>query len=261
MNPTQQQPIGDKEARRLAKGLVALFSAPLKVMGKPSIEKPLTISDMIRMGGTVLSGLNAATGDPALKESNREFILKVCELVHVPDQLEDYLYGRIKERAENASEVTNAISEVEELMSGSGAGRRFLKKAIVGLLPKVPRGRPTDFNPDSDPDRFLALSERLAPVSGQLLTLREHFPKRTNKELMVFLKAEDPRGAEFMRRHETFISQTLNDLDFRVLKNHKTRVRRLADALAGRELFHWAFKYSVQRGLELRRSADIPPEE
>jgi hypothetical protein len=256
-----QHPIGDNEARRLAKGLVVLFSTPLKVMGTPSLEKPLTIADMIRMGGTVLSGLNAATGDPTLRETNREFILKVCELVHVPDQFEEYLYRRIKERSENAGNITEAISEVEELMSGPGAASRFLKAAILGMLPKGTRGRPTHFNPDSDTDRFLALSSRLSGVCTQLLNLREMCPNKTQKDITDFLKTEDPQGAEYLHKHAAFVTQTLNDFDFRILKTHKTRVQRLADAIAGKELFIWAFKYSVQRGGEFRRSKGIALEE
>ncbi|MGA8089470.1 MAG: hypothetical protein WCA10_19510 [Terracidiphilus sp.] len=262
MTKSDQHQVTDKEARRLAKGLVVLFSAPLRVMEVSGLEKPLTIADMIRMGGTILGGLNAATtNDSLLKEKNREFILKVCELVYVPDELEEFLFGRIVERRENAGDINEAISQVEGLMSGPGATRRFLKEAIAGMLPKGPRGRPTQFNPDSDPDRFLALSSRLMRVCGQLLNLRELFPKKTNKELADFLKTEDPKGAEFVQKHEGFISQTLRDLDFRVLKAHKTRVQRLADAIAGRELFHWTFKYAVQRGGEIRRFKGIEREE
>lgn len=261
MTSPEQHPISDREARRLAKGLVVLFSAPLKVMQISRLDKPLTIADMIRMGGTILSGLNAATGDPKLKETNRELILKVSELIYKPDQFEEYLYHRIKEQDESAGNITDAISQVEDLMSGPGAARRFLHKAITGVLPKGPRGRPTQFDPDSDPDRLLSLSSGLTHVCGQLLNLRELFPKKTNKEIIDFLKTEDPGKAELVGKHEEFVSRTLSDFDFRILKIHKTKVRRLADAIAGRELFHWTFKYAVQRAGEIRRSKGIEPEE
>jgi hypothetical protein len=261
MTSSEQHPISEKEARRLAKGLALLLSSPLRVMRTASLEKPVTIADMIRMGGTILSGLNATTNDSRLKERNNEFILKVCELVYVPEKLEEFLFGRIIERTENAHDITEAISQVEGLMSGPGAARRFLHNAIAGVLPKGPRGRPTQFNPDSDPDRFLALSSKLNRVCGQYLNLRDLFPKKTNKALADFLGTDDPRGAELVRKHEGFILQTLSDLDFRILKNHKTKVRRLADAIAGKELFHWTFKYAVQRGGEIRRSKGIEPEE
>jgi hypothetical protein len=35
------------------------------------------------------------------KGKNREFILKVCELAHKPDETEEFLFHCIKERADN----------------------------------------------------------------------------------------------------------------------------------------------------------------
>ena len=261
MKSPEDHSITDEEARRLAKGLVVLFRSPLKLMGNADLEKPITIADMIRMGGTILNGLNAAKGDGNLKEQNREFISTVCELIYLPDAMEEFLYNLIKERGETAGDITDAILQVEDQMSGRNAARRFFHKAIAEVLPKARRGRPTEFNPTTDPDRFLSLSSQLNRVCDNFLRLREQFPRKSNMELMDFLKSEDPKAADFVRKHGEFISETLSDFDFRDLKTHETRVRRLADAIAGKELFDWSFKYAVQRGGEFRRSKGIDLEE
>ena len=261
MKSPEQHPITDEEARRLAKGLVRLFRSPLKVLGTHGLDEPITIADAIRLGGMLLAALNVATGDDWLMEKNREFLTKLAEYIYLPDEMEAFLFSRIKARAETAEGINEAITQVEGLMAGPGAIRRFIKGAIADVLPKAPRGRPTEFDPASDPDRFLNLSEQMSGVCNQFLGLREQFPRKSMKELIVFLQSENPKGTEFLRKHSGYITKTLSDFDFRILKTQNARVRRLSDAVAGKELFNWAFTYAVQRGGEFRRAKGIEPEE
>jgi hypothetical protein len=261
MNSPEQHPVTDEEARRLAKGTVRLIRSPLKIFGAKGLEKPLTIADTIRLGGTLLAALNVATGRDWLKERNREFLTKVAELIYQPEAMEEFFYIRFKKRTENPGDIAEAITQVEEEMAGPGAVRKFLKKAIKDVLPKPRRGRPTEFKPASDPDRFLALSAQLNPVCGQFLGLREQFRRKSNKELIEFLRPEDPIGVDLLRKREGYISETMNGLDFRILKTQQTKGRWLADAVAGKELFDWSFTYSVQRAGEFRRSKGIDPKE
>jgi hypothetical protein len=231
------------------------------MIGPHSIEEPLTVADAIRIGGTLLAALNAATGRDWVKERNREFVLRIAELAYEPDAMEEFLYKRIKDRSETAEGVTEAITQVEGLMVGPGAVRRFLKTALTEVLPKPARGRPTEFKPSTDPDRFLDLTGQLIDICSQFLDLRDKFPRKSIKELLVFLQSENPKAIELMRKHGNHITKTLNEFDFRVLKTQNARVRRLADAVAGKELFGWAFTYAVQRGGEFRRAKGIEPEE
>jgi hypothetical protein len=261
MNSPERQPVSDEEARRLAKGLVRLFRSPLKLIETRPIEEPVTIADTIRIGGTLLAVLNVATGRDWVKEQNREFILQVSELIYLPDAMEEFLYKRIKDRSETAEGITEAITQVEALMMGPGAIRKFLKMAIFDTLPKPARGRPTEFKPASDPDHFLSLSTQMSGICGQFLDLRHQFPRKSIKELLVFLQTENPKGIELLRKHGSYISQTMNGFDFRILKTQNARVRRLSDAVAGKELFNWSFTYAVQRGGEFRRAKGIEPEE
>jgi hypothetical protein len=261
MDSPAQHPMTDEEARRLAKGLVRLLRSPLKLIGTRSVEEPVTIADAIRIGGTLLAALNVATGRDWVKEQNREFLLQVAELVYLPDAMEEFLYKRIKDRSETVEGITEAITQVEGLMVGPGAVRKFVKMALFDVLPKPARGRPTEFKPASDPDRFLSLSAQMSDICSQFLDLRGQFPRKSIKDLLVFLQSENPKGIELMRKHGNYITQTMNDFDFRILKTQNARVRRLSDAVAGKELFGWAFTYAVQRGGEFRRAKGIEPEE
>ena len=63
-----QHPVTDQEARRFAKALAQLFRSPLKVLGAEGFDKPVTIADAVRLGGTLIASINLATGDPILKE-------------------------------------------------------------------------------------------------------------------------------------------------------------------------------------------------
>ena len=261
MDSSMQHPITDEEARRLAKGLVRLFRSPLKILGTHGVDEPLTIADAIRIGGTLLAALNVATGRDWVKEKNREFLLQLSEFVYLPDAMEEFLYKRIKDRSETAEGITEAITQVEGLMVGPSAVRKFLKMALVDVLPKPARGRPTEFNRAGDPERFLSLSAQMSGICSQFLVLREQFPSKSIKELIVFLHSDHPNGAELLGKHGSYITQTMNDFDFRILKTQNARVRRLSDAIAGKELFGWAFTYAVQRGGEFRRAKGIEPEE
>jgi hypothetical protein len=261
MSSSEHHQVTDEEARRLAKGLVRLFRSPLKILNPGGFDEPVTVADAIRLGGILLVALNSATGDPLLKEKNKVFATKIAELAFLPEEMEEFLYNRIKERVETADSINEAITQVEELMVGPGAARRFIQKAITETLPKARRGRPTEFNPLTDPDRFLVLSEKLNPVCDLFLQLQEQFPRKSSKEIVDFLKPEEPNAVDLMRKHERFISETMNDFDFRILKTQKTRARRLADAVAGKVLFGWSFKYSVLRGGEFRRLIGVDQEE
>jgi hypothetical protein len=261
MDYPEQHPITDEEARRLAKGLVLLLRSPLKLIGTHSIEEPVTIADAIRIGGTILAALNVANGRDWVKERNREFLLQLAELSYLPDAMEEFLYKRIKDRSETAEGITEAITKVEGLMVGPGAVRKFLKMALLDVLPKPARGRPTEFKSAGDPERFLSLSAQMSGICRQFLALREQFPRKSIKELLVFLQSENPKGIELLRKHGSYITQTMNGFDFRILKTQAAKVRRLSDAVAGKELFRWAFTYAVQRGGEFRRAKGIEPEE
>lgn len=262
MDSLQRHPITDEEARRAAKSLVRYFRAPLKVFGNRGLEEPpLTIADTIRLGGTLLSGLNIATGRDWLKEKNREFLTNIAELIYQPEAMEEFLYIRIKERAENPDDINKAITQIEEQLSGPGAALRFIKKIIKEVLPKMRQGRPTEFDPVIDPDRFLALSTEMTADCERFLGLREKFPEKSHKELIEFLQCKAPDGTNLMRKHQSYISEVMNELEFRTLKTEKARVRRLADAIAGKELRGWAFSYSVQQAGVFRRAKGIKPEE
>lgn len=261
MNSSEQHPISDEEARRLAKGLVRLFRSPLKLLGTRGFDEPLTIADAIRIGGLFLAALNVATGRDWLKEKNREFLTQLAENIYLPDEMEKFLYARIKERAENPSDINEAIEFIERQLAGPGAVRKLIHRVLKEALPKPRRGRPTEFNPDSDPDLFLALSTTLVRVCNQFLGLREQFPTKTDGAIIDFLESENPKGAALVRKHEGYISRTINELDFRILKSRETKVQRLADAVAGRELFKWSFTYAIQKAGEFRRSKGIDPEE
>jgi hypothetical protein len=137
VNSSEQHAISDEEARRLAKGLVRLFRSPLKVIETHDIEEPVTVSDAIRIGGTLLATLNVATGRDWVKEQNRQFVLQISELIYLPDEMEEFLFKRIKDRTETAEGITEAITQVEALMMGPGAVRKFLKMAISDVLPKL----------------------------------------------------------------------------------------------------------------------------
>jgi hypothetical protein len=242
-----QQTVSDEEARRLANGLVYLFRSPLKVLGADGFHKPVTIADVIRLGGILIASINLATGDPPLKEKTAEFAAKIAELIYLPEDMEQFLYNRIKDRVENPAEVNEAITQVEKLMSGPGAARRFIKMALNEVMPKGRQGRPTEFNPGSDPDKFVVLAARLSGLCRLFLDLRDKFPAKSNRAIMDFLESEDPKGEALLRKHEKYISQILTEFDFRILKTSETRARRLADAIAGKELFGWSFTYAVQR--------------
>jgi hypothetical protein len=181
--------------------LVRFFQAPLRILGKHDLEQPLTIADAIRIGGVLLSGLNRANGRDWLKEQNREFLTKIAELAYLSDEMEEYLFTRIKARVETAEGITEAITQVEGLMAGPGAIRRFIKEAIADVLPKAPRGRPTEFNFAGDPERFLSLSAQMNGICSQFLGLRDQFPSKSIKELLVFLQSEKPKGIELLRKH------------------------------------------------------------
>jgi hypothetical protein len=261
MDSPQKQPVSDNEARRLAKTTVRLFRSPLKVVGIRGFDEPVTIADAIRLGGILLGALNVANGRDWLKEKNREFVTKIAEYIYQPEAMEEFLYVRIKERAESENEILEAISQVEEQMAGPGAIRRFIKKAMAEAMPKARRGRPTEFNPASDPDRFLSLSSQLAAACGQFLGLQVQFPRKSSREIIDFIKPENPNAAEILRKREGYIALTMNDSDFQLLKTQETKARRLADAIAGKELFDWSVTYAVQRGGEFRRSKGIESEE
>jgi hypothetical protein len=261
MDSPQQHPITDEDARRLAKEWARLMQAPIRVMGTRDFEETITTADMVRFGAMLFNGINKSTRDHLLKEKNRKHISTVINLIHEPDALETYFYNLIKERGEGAGDINEAIAQIEQINSGPGADRKFLQKAIAEALPKARQGRPSEFNPVSDPERFLALSSHLNRTCDLFLSLREQLPKKSNKELIDILEPEDPLGAEVMRKREGNISQILNDPDFCTLKTRKTRGRWLADAVAGKELFDWSFTYSVQRAGEFRRAKRIDPEE
>lgn len=261
MDSPEQQPATDEDARRAAKELVTLFRSPLKITGTHGFDKPVTIADAISLGGAFLGALNAATGDPGLKENNKVFAAKIGELIYLPDEMEEFLFNRIKERTETAEGITDAITQVEELMSGPAAARRFMRKVFTEVLPKGRQGRPTEFNPETDREPFLALSEKLQPVCSEFLNLREHFPRKSITELLEFLRQEHPQETDLMREHEGHITKSMTELEFRILKARGAKVRRLADSIAGKELFGWSFVYSFQRGAEFRRLKGIDPEE
>lgn len=185
---------------------------------------------------------------------------KIAELAYMPDEMEEFLPTRIKAHLETAEGITDAITQIEWLMSGPGAFRRFIQEAIADVLPKAPRGGLTEFDPARDPDRFLNLSEQMSDICNQILGLREQFPRKSINELIMFLYSENPEGTEFLRKHRGYITRTMNDFDFRILKTQNSRVRRLSDAVAGKELFGWAFTYAVHRGGEFRRAKGIVPE-
>ncbi|MDR3711821.1 MAG: hypothetical protein P4L51_03310 [Puia sp.] len=262
MNIPSQKPVSDEQARRLAKGFVALFTAPLKVMGKRGFESPVTIADSIRLGGVFIAAFNVATVDPTRKEKTEAFAQKIAEFIYQPEEMEEFLFTRIKERLENEQEIIEAISQVELELSGPGAFRRFVKKAMAEAMPKGRQGRPTTFDAETDPERFLALSSELIYLCDRFLLLREQFPAKSNKSIMNFLESEDAKGEAILRKHERFITETMGEFDFRVLlKAHTTKVQRLADAIAGRELLNWSFTYSVQKAGEFRRARGIEPKE
>jgi hypothetical protein len=256
-----QHPVTDQEARRFAKALAQLFRSPLMVLGAEGFDKPVTIADAVRLGGTLIASINLATGDPILKEKTAAFAIKVAELVYVPEALEEFLYNRIKERIENPVEVNDAITQIEKLMSGPGAARRFIKVALNEVMPKGRQGRPTEFDPGSDPGKFLVLASRLSGLCSLFLDLRDKFPAKSNRAILDFLESEDPKGEALLRRHEKYISNTLTEFDFRILKTRETRARRLADAIAGKQLFGWSFTYAVQRAGEFRRAKESAAEE
>ena len=62
-----------------------------------------------------------------VKERNREFLVQLAELSYLPDAMEEFLYKRIKDRSETAEVITEAITQVEGLMVGPGAVRKFVK--------------------------------------------------------------------------------------------------------------------------------------
>jgi hypothetical protein len=258
---TEPDAVTDESARRLANALVQLFTSPLKVMGTRGAESPVTIADAIRLGGLFIAAFNVATGDPVLKEKTRVFAEKIVEFIFQPEAMEEFLFNRIKTRLESEQEILESIALVEAQLAGPGAFRRFVKKAFAEAMPKARQGRPTQFNPESDPDRFLSESARLAKTCGQFLDLKEGYPNRSTKELLAFLESDDPKGIGILRKHERQIDQTLNDLDFRILKSPKSRTTRLADSISGKELFGWSPTYAIQRGGELRRSKETASEE
>jgi hypothetical protein len=261
MDSSQQHLVSDHEARRLAKGFVKLITSPFKLMGTHGVEKPVTIADAIRLGAIFIGAFNVATGNPELKEKTQIFTEKIAEYIYLPDAMEEFLFIRFKEQLETKEEILKSISYMEAQMSGLGAVRKFLKTVLAETMPKARQGRPTLFNPDSDPDRFLDLSAKLSNICSQFLNLQKQFPRKSVKELIDFLLPEDPKGAEFLRKRVGYVSEIFNDFDFRILKTPKARVRRLADALAGKQLFNWSFTYAVQRAGEFRRSKGIDPEE
>ena len=261
MGSIDRDPVTDEDARRLAKNLTSLFSSPLKVFGKEGFSKPVTIADAIRFGGILIAGINSATGDPALKERTADFTAKIAELAYRPEELELFLYSRIKERTDNPAEIEQAVAQTDALVSGPGAMRRFVFKAIREVLPKGRTGRPSDFDFAHSPEQFLEASSQIQGACHQFLSLHEQFPKKTIKGLCEFLQDTDAQGVNLMRKHEDFISQTLNDYDFQILKSAETRSRRLADAITGKELFGWSYKYAVQRGGEFRRAKEANSEE
>ncbi len=257
----EQHPITDEEAKTIAKELVRVLFTPVRILGLRSYDEPITIADMIRVGGMVVNGVNQATRNILLKETNRQNIAKVLEGIVSPEGMEEHLSALIVARQEDPNEIQKAIAELQNLMSGPGADRNFLKKAIAEAMPKLRQGRPTDFDPASDPKQFLALSAQLSCVCDLFLGLREKFPNKSSRTLMDFLESDDPIAETIMRKHEDHISQAMSEPDFQTLKRHNSKVRRLADALAGKELFGWSFVYAFQRGAEFRRLKGAESEE
>lgn len=261
MASPDQQPISEEDARRLAHDLVQLFQAPARVFGSHCNDKPITIADIIRLGTMMAGGVNETTQDDLLKRHNQQFLGNIVRLVDSPLEMEAYLSGLILSHHENAGDIHEAIAQVNALTSGPRADFRFMKKAIEEAMPKQPPGRPTGFNVASDRQAFLDLSSDLSRACEPLLTLKEQFPKKTVKELIAFLEPQTLDGSARLRKREEFIAQAMSESHFQNLKEHKAKVRRLADAIAGSELFGWKYTYAIQRGGEFRRQASRSNEE
>lgn len=251
----ETQQMSDEKAKEAAKSLARALLAPLPFLKKGmSSQTEITLADMIRTGAIILQGLNDGYRDEILREGNRALINKVLESVHSPESLEEFLYERIKKRNTTEAEIDKAVVETEELMGGPGGVRRVIKLAIADAIPKPARGRPSNFNPAIDPDRFLSASVEIEDTCKLFLDLRRSFPGKSTKDLFDFIQAESPKPIALMKKQTAYISRILRDPDFDALKGENTKARRLADAVSGRNLFHWSWTYSVQRGQEFRRA-------
>jgi hypothetical protein len=260
MPSPEQHPITDEEARRLAKGLVRLFQTPLRVIGTRDFDESITTADMVRFGGMLLGGVNASARDHLLKEKNRQHIAKVLELSHQPDALEAYIFNLIKEKGEGAGDINEAIGQVEGLLSGPGADRKFLQKAIAEAMPKARAGRPTEFDLATDPGRFLVYSSELITLLTKFAELKATLPEKSVVQILDFLDSEDSAKTEILRNHTQYISEIMGTPEFKAPKAIAIKARILSDAITGRELFGWSRLYSIQRAAEFRRLKQVEPE-
>lgn len=245
----------EEKAREAAKSLSRTLLAPVRVLKKGlSPQKEITIADMIQMGAVFLSAINDGYRDAILKKGNRALINKVLESIHSPEPLEEFLYERIKHKPATETELDAAIAEAEEFMSRPGGVMRMLKSAIAEAVPKATRGRPSSFNPATDPDKFLFTSAELEGTCRLFLGLRHSLPGKSTKDLLDFIQSESPKTVTLLKKHAGYISRIVQDPDFEEVRGEATRARYLADAVAGHNLLRWSYKYSIQRGHEFRRA-------
>lgn len=247
--------ISDEKARDAAKSLARVILGPVHFL-KKGLSHPteISIADMVRMGAVILHGVNEGYRDDLLREGNRALMNKVLESIHSPDALEEFLYERIKQRAATESEIDKAIAEAEELLSGPGGIRRAIRRVLTEALPKPVRGRPSKFDPATDPDRFLSASAEIEDTCKTFLELKNACPAKSAKELLDFMQPERPKPIAQMKKQADYISRIVRDPDFEALKGEATKARRLADSISGKNMFDWSWTYSVQRGQEFRRA-------
>ena len=241
------------ECNAVAREIARLLLTPVDILGGPLGDHQFTFADVLRMAATSLGALNKQILDWTTQEKNRQFLERIHAAAHNPDDLYEFLRDRLMEGTEPLEELHAATALIRPLIADRDAATRFLRQRIDENLGKTRQGRPSRFRSGRDAEPFLELSTRLFAPCRDLVDLQTHFPDKSLPDLIAFVAGSSPDNFRLLKLHEKTIQQVRNSPSYISGKAAKTKARRLADAIAGKEMFGWKPGYSSERGYEFRR--------
>jgi hypothetical protein len=240
--------VDEQTARALAKDIVQKMLGPIS-SGLPVAKYgPLKIIDLIYVGAYFTRSLVQFGFDPLDDETYSIFETFPPD----PNRVEELLFRRIVAGKENPNEIIEATQKISRLTKFLGSYRRvfisLFKDAVPGGIPG--RRKKVD---EYDLPRLAALSDHLVPASKDFLMLSKHFPQRSAQESLDFLAAGFPEQVKYLAQHREAFERLLQDKKFlRTAKTDKSRLRLIADAMAGCE-FGLKPSYAVRKAKEARR--------
>ena len=243
----------DAECNAVAREIAKLLLTPVDILGGPLGDHQFTFADVLRMAATSLGALNKQILDWTTQEKNQQFLEKIHTAAHDPDDLYKFLRDRLLEGTESVEELQAATAFIKPLIADRDAAVRFVRQRMDENLGKTRQGRPSRFHAGRDVEPFLALSAQLLPRCRDLLDLLERFPDKSLQELIAFVASSSSDDFRLLKLHEEIIKQVRSSASYMSGKSTNTKARRLADAIAGMELFGWNAGYSSERGSEFRR--------